>query len=270
MVAAKLERPLHIALTHDEETDLAGIQALCPTIERTIPRPLFAWIGEPTMLRACDTHMGVRSYRIDVTGVECHASTPHKGASAIKAAARIALLVDAIADEKRRAPFSGSRFEAPHTTFNVGLVSGGSARNTVAGKAWLALEYRVHPGDDAQPIEDRIRDAIRREIEPDLTPADPAAPRRGSIQMVRELDMPVLEPLLGAEALQLIERFASPSSMGACPYATEGGFLQSIGIPALICGPGSIDQAHGANEFVASAQIDACAAMVGKLVDACG
>jgi acetylornithine deacetylase len=270
MTRAELRVPLHLALTYDEETDLSGIQALCPALKDAITRPLFAWIGEPTLLRACDTHMGVRSYRIDVTGVECHSSTPKKGASAIQAAARIALLVDTIADEKRREPIAGSRFEAPYTTFNVGLMSGGSARNTVAGKAWLALEYRVHPGDDAQPIEARIRDAIRREIEPDLTPTDPGVGRRGRIDVVRELDMPVLEPRLGEDALRLIERFVDTGSMGACPYATEGGFLQSIGIPALICGPGSIDQAHGPDEFVASAQLAACTAMIGKLVDACG
>jgi acetylornithine deacetylase len=261
MAAAKLKRPLHIALTYDEETVLSGILELCRELPQAITTPLFAWIGEPTMLAPCDTHMGVRSYAIDITGVECHASTPAKGASAILAAARIVELVDEIATDKRNAPFPASRFEAPYTTFNVGLIRGGSARNTVPGKAWLALEYRVHPGDDADPIEARIRDAIRTGIEPGLT-------ERGRVDMVRELDMPVLEPKLGAAALALISRFASTASMGACPFATEGGFLQSIGIPALICGPGSIDQAHGANEFVASAQIDACSAMVEKLVDA--
>ncbi|XHB99096.1 acetylornithine deacetylase [Nitratireductor sp. ac15] len=256
-----LKRPLHFAFTYDEEVGCFGARALVEELERTELRPSVAIIGEPTMMRIIEGHKGCFEYTTEFRGLAGHASSPERGVNAVEYAVRYISRLMALAEElKTRAP-KGNRFDPPWTTLQVGTISGGAARNVIADHCSVEWEMRPVRNEDADFVKDRIRTFVESELKPAMQ-----AVFEGSdivTHVIGEVDG--LEPVTESEARQIVSELTGLTEAEVVAFGTEAGLFQKAGISSVICGPGSIEQAHKADEFVSLEQLDECLGMLERL-----
>jgi acetylornithine deacetylase len=258
-----LRRPVHVALSHDEEIGCLGAPALVAHMLEHLPRPEIAIVGEPTMMRPVNAHKGINGYRTTVRGRAGHSSAPQHGANAILHAVRVLDYIAREAAGRRRAPILGSRFEPPYSTFNIGTIEGGTAVNIIPGKCSFRWEFRTHPGDDPEAIYRRIATFIEEEALPTLRDEHP----EGAIETVPLASVPVFQPERDGAAEMLARRLTGANGTGVVAFATEAGIFQAAGISTIVCGPGDIAQAHQPDEFITRDQMEAGAAFLRRLAD---
>jgi acetylornithine deacetylase len=258
---ARLARPLHLALTYDEEIGCFGARALVGEIARAGIRPAVAIIGEPTGMGVIEGHKGCYEYTTEFTGLEGHGSQPDKGVNAVEYATRyVSRLLDLGERLKARAP-AGSRFDPPWTTLQVGRMSGGTARNVIAGACSVEWEMRPVQPEDAAFVKTDLGDYVDRVLLPAMRAVSPAS---GIVtHVVGEVEG--LQVVDESEARDIVCALTGCDHADVVPFGTEAGLFQSAGISSIICGPGSIAQAHKPNEFIAIGQLAACLEMLDKL-----
>ncbi|MBY5164237.1 acetylornithine deacetylase [Salsipaludibacter albus] len=258
--AADLQRPVHVALTFDEEVGCQGAPLLLEELGRTGPRPAAAIIGEPTMMQVVVGHKGCYEYTTTITGVAGHGSAPSRGVNAIWHAARYVMRLHDLADELRdRAP-ADSPFDPPESTLSIGTIHGGQARNVVPGNCSFDWEFRpVNDADAALVAEAVVR--IEQEESDRLQALHPHA----AILTTSDGEVGGLDTPLDSPAVALTRRLLDDVTPGVVPYNTEAGLFQAAGIPSVVCGPGSIDVAHRPDEYVPVDQLAACLAMLDRL-----
>ncbi|MEC5182342.1 acetylornithine deacetylase [Arthrobacter sp. CG_A4] len=248
-----LAEPLHFAWTYDEEVGCHGAVVLLAEIAARGIRPRLCFVGEPTSMRPVSAHKSSQLYRVSVSGIAAHSSMTSTGVNAIEYAARSIAFIRSLADEHRLSgPFDES-FVVPYTTANVGVVSGGAAVNTVAEKCDFEFEFRTIPGDDPDAFTSRVEDdlaQLRAEIQQENPSAD--------IRMVPLGKVPGLSPEGPRAGLELAQDLTGIIAEETVVYATEAGLFQRAGIDTVVCGPGSMDQGHTANEYIELTQIAAC------------
>lgn len=256
-----LARPVHFAFTHDEETGCLGAQNLLNLLRGRDDLPSVAIIGEPTLMRIIEGHKGCFEYTARFTGLEGHGSNPDRGVNAAEYAARYVGRLLELGDAlKSRAP-EGSRFEPPWTTINVGSIHGGTAHNVIAGKAEVEWDMRpVQPADA-----DFVKGEIGAYVEGTLLPAMRAVHPEADITVETIGEVAGLEPMETNAARDLAAELTGGNIADVVPFGTEAGLFQSLGIDVVVCGPGSIDQAHKPDEFVAEEQLAACLDMLARL-----
>jgi acetylornithine deacetylase len=257
----ELARPLHVALTYDEEIGCFGARALVDEIARAGIRPKVAIIGEPTLMGVIEGHKGCYEYTTEFSGLEGHGSQPDKGVNAIEYATRyVSRLLDLGERLKERAP-AASRFDPPWTTVQVGRIAGGSARNVIARNCTVEWEMRpVTPGDA-----DFVKQDLGAYVEGVLLPSMRAvSPEAGIVtHVVGEVEG--LQVVSESEARDIVCELTGCNHADVVPFGTEAGLFQAAGISSVICGPGSIAQAHKPDEFIEIAQLAACLEMLDKL-----
>ncbi len=257
------DRPVHFAFTHDEETGCIGARALAKVLKERKTRPAVAIIGEPTSMRVIEGHKGCYEYSTHFTGLEGHGSGPDRGVNAVEYAVRyVGRLLELKERLKARAP-AGSRFEPPWTTINTGALVGGVAHNVIPGKARVDWEMRpVQPGDA-----DFVKSDLGAFCTDDLLPAMRAVSPEADIvmQVIGEVDG--LIPADANEARDIVMALTGANGAGLVPFGTEAGIFQGLGISAVVCGPGSIEQAHKPDEYLAIDQLRECLAMLERLGD---
>jgi len=259
--ALNLRRPLHIALTYDEETGCLGAQALVKELEREGIRPAVAIIGEPTSMRMIEGHKGCYEYVTEFSGLEGHGSAPDRGVNAVGYAVRYAARLMELADElKTRAP-AASRYDPPWTTVNLGQIAGGEARNVIAGHSRLEWEMRPVQSSDANLVRDTIDGYARDVLVPEMRSVHPAA----GICRHTIAEVAGLEPVDDNEALRIVSELTGAKAVDVVPFGTEAGLFQALGMTCVVCGPGSIDQAHKPDEFISREQLSACLQMLAGL-----
>jgi acetylornithine deacetylase len=260
LATAGLRRPVHIALTFDEEVGFRGAPVLLAELTRTGPTPSAAIVGEPTGLGIVAAHKGCYEYTTTFAGVEGHGSLPDRGVNAVEHAARfVARLVELRAELAERAP-ADSRFDPPASTINVGTIRGGTARNTVAGSCTVEWELRPVQAGDADHVRATVA-AFARDLVGEARWVGPDAVM--TTDAVCEIDGLELAP--DSAALRLGRELLDEPEERVVAFGTEAGLYQAAGIPAIVCGPGSIDVAHQPDEHIAVADLDACLAMLGRL-----
>jgi len=260
IAAAPLRRPIHFALSYDEELGCRGVPALLEDLAATEIRPALAVIGEPTGMRIVGAHKSGAVVRTCCHGREGHSSAPDKGANAVMMAgefiAYLAGVGRALRDDVDPA------FDPPFTTVQANMIEGGTAVNVLAREAVVTWEYRGLPDRDSERIFREACEHAEREILPKYRRHVPDA------RIVSELraNYPglVLDP--ASPAVALAREISGANDVGTVAYGTEAGLFQRAGVPSVICGPGSIEQAHRADEFVALAQLEACEAFLQKLI----
>ena len=257
----RLARPLHLALTYDEEIGCFGARALVGEIARAGIRPAVAIIGEPTGMGVIEGHKGCYEYTTEFTGLEGHGSQPDKGVNAVEYATRyVSRLLDLGERLKARAP-AGSRFDPPWTTLQVGRMSGGTARNVIAGACSVEWEMRPVQPEDAAFVKTDLGDYVDRVLLPAMRAVSPAS---GIVtHVVGEVEG--LQVVDDSEARDIVCALTGCDHADVVPFGTEAGLFQSAGISSIICGPGSIAQAHKPDEFIAIGQLAACLEMLDKL-----
>ncbi|MGF1455283.1 MAG: acetylornithine deacetylase [Alphaproteobacteria bacterium] len=264
-VARPLKRPVHIALSYDEEVGCLGVRPMIRHIIDTCPRPALCIVGEPTSMRVVNAHKGIRTLTTRIQGREAHSSQPDLGANAITAAALLIAHLETIrGDMKARGDASG-RFHPPFTTLSVGQIEGGTAVNIIARDCRFSWEYRSLPDQDPGEILERFEAFARDTVLPALRETAPDA----AIETEDIAHAPALAPLEGSPAEALALYLAEQNSVEAVSYGTEAGLFQADDIPTVVCGPGDIAQAHKPDEFVSIAQLEACSRFLQRLVAHC-
>jgi len=259
-----LRRPIHLALSYDEEVGCRGAPRLIDTMLEQLPRPAAVIVGEPTEMRVVSAHKGIAVLRTVVTGHEAHSSQTHRGVSAVTTAARLIAHLDDLA--RRRAehgPFAAG-FEPPYTTIHVGTVHGGTAVNIISRECSFEWDVRSIPEDGPEAILEGFREHCRTVVEPQMRAIGPGS------GVVTELlvEAPPLAHEDFNPAIELACRLAAVDTTVRVPFAAEAGLFQRAGLPSVICGPGSIDQAHQPDEFIALEQVEAGLGFQRRLVEA--
>jgi acetylornithine deacetylase len=263
MVAAPLRRPIVLALSYDEEIGTVGAPSLVDRLVATQPLPAAAIIGEPTQMQVITAHKGVRSFTTVVHGRDAHSSQPQRAANAVAATARIATFIDDLA-ARQRALAADPSFDPPFTTFNLATVVGGQAINIVPRRCELTWEYRPVPADDSEALVEEVEAFARDVVLPRLQ-ADTGA---GSIEFQRQAVVRALGAEDGSAADELARALAGDEGPArTVAFGTDAGHFQAAGIPAVVCGPGTIDDAHQPDESIARVQLDACDAFLARLIE---
>ncbi len=258
---AHLRRPLHLAFTHDEETGCLGARNLVAELRNNGILPDIAIIGEPTEMRVIEGHKGCCEYSTHFTGLEGHGSAPDLGVNAAEYAVRYVMRLMQLREElKSRAPAS-SRFDPAWTTINIGRIAGGVAYNVIAGKAEVDWEMRPVQGADA----DFVKTEIDKYCREDLLPAMRAVHPEAGITLTTIGEIIGLEPMPENAARDLVAELTGANTAGLVAFGTEAGLFQELGSDVVVCGPGSILQAHKPDEFVSTDQLVACLVMLEKL-----
>ncbi|MEJ8572577.1 acetylornithine deacetylase [Microbaculum marinum] len=250
---ATLRRPVHLALSYDEELGCRGVPRLVDDLVASTALPAVAVVGEPTLMQVATCHKGARVYETVFTGLEAHSSQSQIGVSANVHAARFILHLERIFGElaTRR---SGARGLVPDTcTFNAGVMSGGTAVNMIPRSSRLLWEFRDIPEVDG----DLLEETLLAHLFGPATDAMRMGCAGARIDTERLACVLPLDPAGTGPAVELVRRLTGISGDGAVAFGTEAGNFQNAGIPAVVCGPGTIAVAHKPDEHVALSQLAA-------------
>ena len=255
------DRPLHFAFTHDEEVGCLGAQALVETLRDKPFTPGVAIIGEPTEMRIIEGHKGCYEYTTHFHGLAGHGSTPERGVNAVEYAVRyVSRLLDLRAALQDRAP-AGSPFSPPWTTINPGALHGGVAHNVIAETASVEWEMRPVQEADAHFVRGEMQSYVDTVLLPEMQAIHPEA----SIFTEVIGEVAGLEPASENQARDIMTELTGANGADVVAFGTEAGLFAELGMSAVVCGPGSIDQAHKADEFIARDQLVQCLKMLDGL-----
>ncbi|NDR58117.1 acetylornithine deacetylase [Aliiruegeria sabulilitoris] len=261
--AADLRRPLHFAFTYDEEVGCLGAQQLVEELRARDIAPAMAIIGEPTEMRIIDGHKGCNEYTTRFTGTQGHGSAPEKGVNAAEYAARFVSRLLVLREELRERVPGDSTFDPPWSTLNVGQIHGGTARNVLAGAAEVEWETRPVVAADAEHARAAVREFCEDVLLPEMRRIAPDA----AIETEIIGEIAGLIPMKDNAARDLVARLTGEYAADLVAFGTEAGLFQSLGMSVVICGPGSIAQAHQPDEFLEIAQLERCLDMLAGLAN---
>ena len=260
----RLRQPLYVALSYDEEVGCLGVDRMIDDARAAGAQPEYAVIGEPTTMHIIRAHKSINVFRTRIIGKAAHSSQPHRGAGAILAAGRIIERLYRIGEQKRaRATDNG--FEPPWTSVQVGLIRGGNAVNILPAECQFLWEYRAMPDEDPDEILRQLDEFSDREVLPALREF---APDAGIV-----IDTLARVPALMPDPARRAERWVGglpgvrAGGSGEVSFATEAGSFQRAGIHSVVCGPGSIDQAHQPDEFIERTELARCERMLEGIVE---
>ncbi|WP_019652278.1 acetylornithine deacetylase [Variovorax atrisoli] len=232
-----LRRPIHLAFSYDEEIGCLGVPQLVERLKTQIEAPALAIVGEPTEMRVGVRHRGFFGHRALFTGLPAHSSDPSLGASAIEPAA---YLVTRLAGLRRN--LAGKGGEA---TINIGQINGGTAINIVPGSCEVLWEFRPQDEATAQLVRDTVREALAE------------LPEGVTVEAGQVAGVPALSARDNDAAVSVARELGALWPEAELPFGTEAGFFQQVGISTVVCGPGSIAQAHQPDEWIAASQLQA-------------
>jgi acetylornithine deacetylase len=264
LLARPLSRPVHLAFSYDEEIGCLGAPDMIAAIARESARPSLVIVGEPTDMVAVRGHKGVMSFQVTVTGHEAHSSQPHLGASANMAAIRLMGELVALSEQLARDADPASPFTPKHPTVTVGVIHGGTAFNILARECVFGFDLRSQAGIDAQAILAPFFASCER-MDAELKARFPEC---GVKVTGRSSTPPLAIEENGAAELFARRLVGDNGPPRVVPYAAEAGQFQQAGFSVVICGPGSIDQAHQPDEYVEVSQMQRGGDFMARLVEA--
>jgi acetylornithine deacetylase len=259
---ADMDSALHFALSYDEEIGCVGVRGLIRDLEEIGLKPAGCIVGEPTSMQPIIAHKGTHRFRCCVRGREAHSSYTNLGVNAVEYAARIIVYIRQMADRMAQLETRNYGFTVPYTTMQTGLIRGGLASNIVPKDCEFQFEARTLPGVEAEKLYQEVQD-FAATLVPEMRRVEPDA--------AIDFEWLAAAPGLAMEESDAIVRLAASLSRnkpnGAVSYGTEAGLFQRAGIPTVVCGPGSIEEAHRPNEYVSLQQLAQCEAFLLRLMD---
>jgi acetylornithine deacetylase len=266
LAAHSLSQPVHLAFSYDEEVGCLGAPDMIAAIAADPRRPALVVVGEPTSMVAVSGHKGISTYRVTVTGREAHSSLTHLGVSANMAAIRLMGRLCDLAEDLKSAADAASPFVPKEATLTIGQIKGGTAVNILARECVFAFDLRTPPGVDPTAVL-RPFYAEAEALDNELKAKAPEA----GVKVERRSTTPAFAPEADGAAEALARRLAGDNGPArVVSYAAEAGQFQGAGFSTVICGPGSIDQAHQPDEYVEVAQMERGAAFMTRLIEAVG
>ncbi len=258
-----LKRPIHLALSYDEEIGCLGAPRLIETIKDQLPPIRAVIVGEPTSMRVVTGHKSIFHFETRVTGHEAHSSQQQRGVSAVMIAGR---LINWLGERQRTNADDASpecTFEPPYSTLHCGVVHGGTAHNITARECCFVTDIRTLPDEDPREYLAEYERFVRDVVEPEMQTISPDT----CITIEVLADVPGFDASEDADAVQLAKQLSGQNSIEVVPYAAESGQFQQAGFSVAMCGPGSIDQAHQPDEFISIAQLNSGTDFMHRLIE---
>ncbi|PJY93942.1 acetylornithine deacetylase [Pseudomonas donghuensis] len=258
-----LRRPVHLAFSYDEEVGCLGVRSLLELLPRRIAQPALCLIGEPTELKPVLGHKGKLAMRCHVHGAPCHSAYAPYGVNAIEQAARLIGRLGDIGQRLAAPEHHDARFDPAFSTVQVGVIHGGTALNIVPATCRFDFEVRALPAFAPQAVVDELQ----RYAQQTLLPAMQAVKADTAIRFEPLSAYPGLATAPESAAAQLVAQLCGSDAFSTVAFGTEGGLFDQAGIPAVVCGPGSMDQGHKPDEFVSVEQMAACDRLMDRLAE---
>ena len=256
-----LKKPIHLAMSYDEEVGCKGAPSMIAEIAENLPAPEAVIIGEPTMMEAITGHKGIITLKTSVQGYEAHSSQTHRGVSAVMTAAKLIEKLNSMAVDLASKTELETGFEPHHSTIHVGIIKGGTAVNIISRHCEFEWDIRNIPRDDSQTILNEFEHFCKKEVIPYMQKVNPECLIKTEVTASAPAFLMEESP-----ALALITALGVNSAKMHAPYVAEAGQFQQFGFPTVICGPGSIDQAHKPDEFISLDQLETGEDFMRKLI----
>ena len=252
MVSKELTKPIHLAFSYDEEIGCVGVQRMLDLLEHQPIKPSCCIIGEPTGMEVVIGHKGKHATRVKVRGHACHSGQSPLGVNAIDFASELIVYIRKLAHEKaQNGPFDKD-YEVPYTTLHTGVIGGGTALNIVPNLCQFDFEIRHLYEEDPQHLLDQIENFARDHLENEMHLIDSDT----GFDFETLATYPGLLTDPGIEFVAYVKGLLDNDAHSKVIFGSEGGLFQKrLGIPTLVCGPGNIDQAHKANEYISLDQL---------------
>ncbi|HXW24464.1 MAG TPA: acetylornithine deacetylase, partial [Xanthobacteraceae bacterium] len=265
MLARRLERPIHLALSYDEEVGCIGVRDIIARLRDAPIKPIACFVGEPTGMQVVIGHKAKRSAHATVRGRTVHSSLAPLGVNAVDYAARLIVKIRDIADRLAREGPRDPLYDIPHSTGHTGYVHGGTALNIVPDACTFEYEFRTIAADDRDALAAEVATYAREVLEPQMKAVAPEA----GIELRERSSFPGLDTPPASDIVGLSKAFAGRNDIAKVAFGTEAGGYAADGIPSVVVGPGSIDQAHKADEFIAVAELEKCGLFLDRLIEHC-
>ncbi|MFJ4145107.1 acetylornithine deacetylase [Pseudomonas sp. NPDC089734] len=262
LAKASLRMPVHIALSYDEEVGCLGVRSLLETLRSRPVKPLLCVIGEPTELKPVLGHKGKVAVRCEIHGAACHSAHAPSGVNAIEYAARLICELGRLGEALKTDDAQDVRFDPPFSTVQTGVINGGTALNIVPAHCHFDFEVRSLPTLDPHQIVTALHTYARH----NLLPAMRAVSGQSDIRFTELSSYPALDTSLHSQAAEWIAQFCGSRAFNTVAFGTEGGLFDQSGIPAVICGPGSMAQGHKPDEFISVEQLEKCDDMLKQVL----
>ena len=262
MVSRTLSKPLHFALSYDEEVGCIGVRRLIEDLAGIPYRPGGCIVGEPTGMHLVVAHKGKRSYRCRVRGFECHSALTPNGVNAVEIAAEIVTYLRGMALRFRHRERHDDDYDVPFTTIHVGTIKGGTALNIVPRDCEFLFEFRHLPFDDPERLLAEVREFADR-----FLPEMHAVSSDTGISFEQTSELPGFDTGSQSDIADLGRCCNHDSSIKKVSFGAEASLFHNAGIPSILCGPGNIAQAHQPNEWVTLEQLARCEDFLRKVVD---
>jgi len=258
-LAQPLSMPLHLAFSHDEEVGCLGVRSLVDYLQASQEKPALCIVGEPTGMRPVYGHKGKLSMRCDVHGHSCHSAYAPLGVNAIEYAAKVIGKLTALGE--KLAGVTDPRFDPPHSTLQVGLITGGTALNIVPQACRFDFEIRYLPGTSVRQTLSELEQYVEHDLVPSMRRVAPES--RIVLRQLSQYPGLLTDPQ--SEFAGWLSQWYADAAFSTVAFGTEGGLFDEAGVATLICGPGSMEQGHKADEFVSHDQLGRCLGMLNNL-----
>jgi acetylornithine deacetylase len=265
MLARELRQPILLAFSYDEEVGCLGVRDIIARLRAAPVKPAGCFVGEPTGMQVVIGHKSKHSVHATVHGRTCHSSLAPLGVNAVDYAARQIVKVRDIAERLAREGARDPLYDVPHSTGHTGFVHGGTALNIVPDSCTFEFEFRTIAADDPGALAEEVTAYARDVLEPQMKAVAPEA----GIELVEKSSFPGLDTSPAAEIVGLAKAWAGRNDHSKVAFGTEAGGYAQAGIPSVVVGPGSIDQAHKADEFIAVSELEKCGVFLDRLIAHC-
>ena len=266
MISANLSKPIHLAFSYDEEIGCVGVHRLLDFINSNSIKPVFCIVGEPTSMEVVTGHKGKCAYQVVVKGLACHSGQAPFGVNAVDYAAKLISYIAEIAKEKSiKGPFDYD-YEVPYTTLHTGVISGGTILNIVPDSCQFEFEIRYLIEDNPKELINKIKLYTKENLLPNMHKVS----SKTDIHFKEKVTYPGLSIDENSEPVKYVKKLLNDEKHKKVIFGSEGGlFQEKLNLPTVVCGPGSIDQAHKANEYISIDQLEKGGKFLDDLINSC-
>ena len=266
MISTDLAKPIHLAFSYDEEVGCIGVHQLLDIINSNSIKPKFCIVGEPTSMEVVVGHKGKYSYQVEVKGLACHSGQAPFGVNAVDYAVKLISYITEIAKEKSiKGPFDYD-YEVPYSTLHTGVISGGTILNIVPDSCRFEFEIRYLTEDNPKELVQKIKLYAKENLIPNMHKISSTT----DIKFKEKVTYPGLLIEANSEPVRYIKKLLNNEKHKKVIFGSEGGlFQEKLNLPTVVCGPGSIDQAHKTNEYISIDQLEKGGKFLDDLINSC-